>query len=107
MAKIVYRSHDTLTIESEYDRLYVLTSLDEVLGAVYNVVNTDAKTLRTFGDRDEATDWAMDYCDAAGELDEEYDEIGDGMTDVEADADTLRSCGWGTDEDYGFFGEDC
>ena len=24
------------------------------------------------------------------------------MTDVEADADTLRSCGWGTDEDYGY-----
>lgn len=29
------------------------------------------------------------------------EEIGDGMTDVEADADTLKSCGWGTDEDYG------
>jgi hypothetical protein len=28
------------------------------------------------------------------------EEIGDGMTDVEADADTLRSAGWGTDEDY-------
>ena len=27
------------------------------------------------------------------------------MTDVEADADTLRSCGWGTDEDYGHY--DC
>lgn len=23
-----------------------------------------------------------------------------GMSDVDADADTLRSCGWGTDEDY-------
>lgn len=30
----------------------------------------------------------------------------DGMSDVEADADTLRSAGWGTDEDYGYFGED-
>lgn len=30
----------------------------------------------------------------------------DGMTDMEADADTLRSCGWGTDEDYGYFGEE-
>jgi hypothetical protein len=29
----------------------------------------------------------------------------DGMTDVEADADTLRSAGWGTDEDYGDFGD--
>ena len=25
----------------------------------------------------------------------------DNMTDVEADADTLASAGWGTDEDYG------
>ena len=31
-------------------------------------------------------------------------EIGDGMTDIEADADTLRNAGMGTDEDYGFFG---
>lgn len=23
------------------------------------------------------------------------------MSDVEADADVFRSCGWGTDEDYG------
>lgn len=30
----------------------------------------------------------------------------DGMTDAEADADTLRSCGWGTDEDYGYYGDD-
>lgn len=28
----------------------------------------------------------------------------DGMTDVEADADTLASAGYGTDEDYGYFG---
>ena len=32
---------------------------------------------------------------------EEYE---DGMTDVEADADTLRSAGWGTDEDYNYYG---
>jgi hypothetical protein len=31
------------------------------------------------------------------------DEPDDGMTDVEADADTLRSAGYGTDEDYGLF----
>ena len=29
-----------------------------------------------------------------------YDD-GDTMSDVEADADTLKSIGWGTDEDYG------
>lgn len=28
------------------------------------------------------------------------------MTDVEADADTLKSAGWGTDEDYGHYGDD-
>jgi len=26
------------------------------------------------------------------------------MSDVEADADTLASAGWGTDEDYGYYG---
>lgn len=43
--------------------------------------------------------------------DESSEEIGDGsdcegadMSDVEADADTLRSAGWGTDEDYGYYG---
>jgi hypothetical protein len=30
----------------------------------------------------------------------------DPLTDVEADADTLASAGWGTDEDYGYYGED-
>jgi len=34
------------------------------------------------------------------------DEPEDNMTDVEADADTLRSAGYGTDEDYGFYGND-
>jgi len=29
----------------------------------------------------------------------------DGMSDVEADADTLKSIGWGTDEDYGGWNE--
>lgn len=32
----------------------------------------------------------------------EYED--DDMTDVEADADTLVSVGWGTDEDYGWYG---
>lgn len=30
----------------------------------------------------------------------------DGYSDVEADADTLASAGWGTDEDYGYYGEE-
>ena len=28
------------------------------------------------------------------------------MSDVEADADTLRNIGWGTDEDYGYYGDE-
>lgn len=35
---------------------------------------------------------------------DEYD-YEDTMTDAEADADTFRSCGWGTDEDYGYYGD--
>ena len=35
--------------------------------------------------------------------DDEHDQFRD---DVEADADALRSAGWGTDEDYGYYGED-
>jgi hypothetical protein len=35
------------------------------------------------------------------DLNGEPDDHDDGMSDVEADADTLRSAGWGTDEDYG------
>ena len=34
------------------------------------------------------------------------DEDDDGMTDAEADADTLASAGMGTDEDYGYFGDE-
>jgi hypothetical protein len=30
----------------------------------------------------------------------------DGFTDAEADADTLASAGWGTDEDYGGYCDD-
>jgi len=38
------------------------------------------------------------------EIDQEdldLEDYEDGMSDAEADADTLRSAGWGTDEDYG------
>ncbi len=36
-----------------------------------------------------------------GDREEEYE---DGMSDAEADADTFASAGYGTDEDYGYFG---
>lgn len=34
---------------------------------------------------------------------DEYDQFRD---DVDADADALRCCGWGTDEDYGYYGDE-
>ena len=37
------------------------------------------------------------------EIANSYEPPDDNMSDVEADADTLRSCGWGTDEDYGCY----
>ena len=49
---------------------------------------------------------AVEFLPALTEDDDDCPEIGDGMTDAEADADTFRSCGWGTDEDYGYFGGD-
>ena len=39
------------------------------------------------------------------EEDEEDDYEGD-LSDVEADADTLASAGYGTDEDYGYYGDE-
>jgi hypothetical protein len=46
-------------------------------------------------------------CNTDGEISAaaEYEEW-DGLTDVEADAMTLAGAGWGTDEDYGYFGGD-
>ena len=43
------------------------------------------------------------YPDCCGDCEQDYydDEPDDNMSDVEADADTLRSAGFGTDEDYG------
>ncbi len=42
--------------------------------------------------------------DDVSEFDDDFVEPVD-MTDVEADADTLASAGYGSDEDYGYFGE--
>ena len=48
--------------------------------------------------------WA-DYGDHAEDTWSDADEDArDTWTDVEADADTLTSAGWGTDEDYGYYG---
>lgn len=56
---------------------------NSLVGLVYGPNDTDA-----------ATPW------------DDMDNDGDTMTDAEADADTLANAGWGTDEDYGYFGGD-
>ena len=43
-------------------------------------------------------EWWICDCDV---YDAEHD-----WSDIDADADTLASVGWGTDEDYGYFGGD-
>ncbi len=54
----------------------------------------------------DSLDLLCDGC--AAEYDEAFidDEPWDGFRDdVEADADALASAGWGTDEDYGYYGD--
>lgn len=56
-------------------------------------------------------DYFAGYSDGAVDATVEDDEPDpyddeDGLTDVEADAMTLAGAGWGTDEDYGFYGDD-
>ncbi len=49
------------------------------------------------------------FTEGMGEEEEDdYDDWddSDGLSDAEADAMTLASAGWGTDEDYGYFGGD-
>ena len=43
------------------------------------------------------------HCEACSQedTDQEWGDLYHEMDDVEADADTLKSAGWGTDEDYG------
>jgi hypothetical protein len=43
--------------------------------------------------------------DEAYEEPDEWDDS-DGLTDAEADAMTLAGAGYGTDEDYGYYGDD-
>ncbi len=51
-------------------------------------------------------DWDDDNHTDDNLPDDDWDVDDDHLTDAEADADALASCGWGTDEDYGFYGGD-
>ena len=74
--------------------------------ALYASQGADGCTTECWDIRDRIIEaqYTADVAANAGPLDDgEYD---DGMTDAEADADTLASAGWGTDEDYGYYGGD-
>jgi predicted nucleic acid-binding Zn-ribbon protein len=49
-------------------------------------------------------------CPDCGSVDLDFDdgdvEVDQFNSDAEADADVLASAGWGTDEDYGYYGDD-
>ena len=69
---------------------------------MYGIMSDDERAERDsefFG----RNDWKREMFDDPDIFDDP-DDVGDeppGMTDVEADADTLASAGYGTDEDYG------
>lgn len=58
-----------------------------------------------YGPEDAYNDYYDTYNEALPIFEDEEHE--DNMSDVEADADTLASAGWGTDEDYGMFHDNC
>ena len=50
--------------------------------------------------------WDYGVCVACvDEMNENEDEAWE-LSDAQADADTFASIGWGTDEDYGYYGEE-
>lgn len=63
------------------------------------------------GTPDMLDEWYADHTDEPTDQDwADHEEAmwndEDGLTDAEADAMTLASAGYGTDEDYGYFGDD-
>ncbi len=55
--------------------------------------------LRIYSSRDDLV-WDSQEADMGFEREDQF------RSDAEADADALASAGWGTDEDYGYYGED-
>jgi hypothetical protein len=72
-----------------------LQGIIQIIEGSYNIADIDADAIQST--LDELVEQFPDIC-IEPTVD---DEIGDGMTDVEADADTLKNAGMGTDEDYG------
>ena len=89
-------NNDTYTLWNEGTLLWkgehTRATFDEMLEEAYDLDGT----VEIYSSRDDLV-WSSAWDDDGPEC---------GMTDVEADADTLASAGYGTDEDYGYYGED-
>lgn len=94
-----------MSYQEDQDRLDELAYCDEY--AEYIICNAGSNRLICNGDGlTNAMEEGYLFEEFLASIGESYlldPEIGDGMTDVEADADALRNIGWGTDEDYGGF----
>lgn len=104
MATITNTLPGVWKVEGEYDTIIVTSFLSNG-EELFAVANTHDYTYMNCTTLEWAMNWATFYANNE-DVDGGGDEIGDGMTDVEADADTLASAGFGTDEDYGSFGHE-
>ena len=68
--------------------------MDAAMERAHDLLGTG--TIELYSTRDDLV-WSSAWDDDGPEC---------GMTDVEADADTLASAGYGTDADYGYYGVD-
>lgn len=88
-------------IVGDYATVHIFKIYNECDGQGFTWMAFDVKdpeyVIEMNDDLETVIDYAKEYADGCLQ----DPEIGDGMTDAEADADVLRSAGWGTDEDYG------
>lgn len=80
-----------MTNETDNTREGLLNRLNVIVGALIQAHGFTPA---------EITEYVEGLLETYEDEGEEPDEPSDGMSDVEADADTLRSAGMGTDEDY-------
>lgn len=99
MATIEHVEPGVIRVSGEYDTVYVLSIYHEYEDNTYEVINTNEHVYGTTTTIESAIELASEFADMAD--DETNQEIGDGMTDVEAD--TLASAGYGYD--YAAFGD--
>lgn len=103
MATVEKLGLDSFLVSGEFNQVEVLLSLDDVSGALYHVWSNDEK-VGVFSNVDQALEFAEEVCDT-DYFETDVEEFGDSMTDAEADANALANIGWGTDEDYGYYGD--